>query len=277
MNCLLGIEKFIIDGNTDKERRKQMALENLGKKLAQLGQDTKASVQKMSESYSLNSKIGEEKRALEQLFAQIGEAVFEKAGEEGIPGLEGLEEKFGAVKAAKEAIAGLEEQVQKLKGVPTCPECGKEAMKGEKFCSACGAKLPEVEEPVEQMKQTAKEVGGEVGDAVNEAADKARDFLGSVADKASAFMKGVSSRFAQSKDAEEDDEFDQDIVDLAEGAAKAAEDAVEEAADAAEEAAEDAAEEVAEAAEEIADAAEEAAEEAADAAEEAADGMTAEA
>ena len=88
-----------------------MALENLGKKLAQLGQDTKASVQKMSESYSLNSKIGEEKRALEQLFAQIGEAVFEKAGEEGIPGLEGLEEKFGAVKAAKEAIAGLEEQM----------------------------------------------------------------------------------------------------------------------------------------------------------------------
>ena len=52
-----------------------MGFESLGKKLAQLGQDTKSSVQKMSESYQMNSRIADEKKNLEQLLAQIGEAV----------------------------------------------------------------------------------------------------------------------------------------------------------------------------------------------------------
>ena len=226
------------------------AFENLGKKLAQLGQDTRASVQKMSESYSLNTKLNEEKHALDSLFAQIGEAVFDKISEAPIPGLEGLEEQFGAVKAAKEAIKSLEDQVQKLKGVTVCPECGKEAAKGEKFCSACGAKLPEEEDPVDKVAESAKEVGNEVGDAVNEAADKARDFLGSVAGKAGAFFEGMTSKLNAKKD-DDDDEFDDDIVDLAEGKAEEVKEAAEEACEACGETVEEAKDACCEAAEEV--------------------------
>ena len=247
-----------------------MAFENLGKKLAQLGQDTKASVQKMSESYSLNSKLNEEKKALDSLFAQIGEAVFEKISEAPIPGLEGLEEKFGAVKAAKEVIKGLEDQVTRLRGVSVCPECGKEAAKGEKFCSACGAKLPEEEDPVDKMADSAKEVGNEVGDAVNEAADKARDFFGSMADKAGAFFEGVTSRLNAKKD-DDDDEFDEDIMDVAEGKVEEVKEAAEEACEACEEASEEACAACKEKAEEVCEACEEAAEEVSEACEEAAE------
>ena len=171
-----------------------MAFESLGKKLAQLGQDTKNSVQKMSESYQLNSKISEEKRGLEQLFAQIGEAVADKIGEAPIPGLEDLTEKFDAVTKAKEAIKDLEEQALKLKGIPTCPECGKEATKGEKFCSACGAKLPETEDFVEKLQQDAKEAGNEAGDLLNDAADKAKSFFGSFADEGRRVCQGCSGQ-----------------------------------------------------------------------------------
>ena len=41
-----------------------MGFEALGKKLAQLGQDTKTSVQKLGESYQMNGKINEAKKIL---------------------------------------------------------------------------------------------------------------------------------------------------------------------------------------------------------------------
>ena len=96
-----------------------MGLESFGKKLAQLGQDTRSSVQKMGENYQLNSKIADEKKGLEKLFQTIGEAIFE-ADPENAPA--GLEEEFEAVKAAKAAIAELESQKQKTKGVVICPD-----------------------------------------------------------------------------------------------------------------------------------------------------------
>ena len=71
------------------------SLESLGKKLARLGQDTKSSVQKLGENYQLNSRISDEKKALEKAFAEIGEAVF-NADPDNAP--EGLEEVFELVK-----------------------------------------------------------------------------------------------------------------------------------------------------------------------------------
>ena len=55
-----------------------MGLETLGKKLAQLGQDTVSSVQKTTEGVQMSTKIASEKKNLDKLFAQIGEAFFEK-------------------------------------------------------------------------------------------------------------------------------------------------------------------------------------------------------
>ena len=45
-----------------------MGLESLGKKLAQLGNDTRSSVRKMNESYQIGNKIAEEKKTLRGVY-----------------------------------------------------------------------------------------------------------------------------------------------------------------------------------------------------------------
>ena len=115
-----------------------MGFEQLGKKLMRLGQDTKSGVQKMGESYQINSKISDAKKALDQYYRAIGEKVYQDNSE---TPLEGMEEEFAAVKEALDNITEYTEQLNKVKGVTYCPECGKEAARGEKFCSDCGAPL----------------------------------------------------------------------------------------------------------------------------------------
>ena len=237
-----------------------MGLESLGKKLAQLGQDTVSSMQKTAESVQMNNRIADEKKALDKLFAQIGEAVFDKAGDV-IP--EGMEDLFEAVKNTKAAITDLEDQKKKMRSKRACPACGKEAGKGEKFCSECGTPLPpedDAADSAEQVKQNVADAASEVGDIVNDAADKSKGFFAEFAEKADAFVKGVASKVNEKKE-EFEDAFDDDF-----------EDAAEEAADAAEEAAEDAAEAVEEAVDAAEEACDGACEKAADAVEEACEG-----
>ena len=210
-----------------------MGFEELGKKLVRLGQDTKSGVQKMGESYQINTKISDEKKKLDQLYRTIGEAVY-KANRENP--LEGLEEEFEAIKTVTENLAGYTEQLNKVKGVLYCSECGKEAVRGEKFCSGCGAKLPEMEDDIsEKMKQDAKEAVGEAGEIMGDVVDKAKVLVGNVADKADAFVKGMTSKINRPN-------ADKVVLDLDEVEVKTAE--PEEAAEGSDETAEAAAEEV---------------------------------
>ena len=211
-----------------------MGFEQLGKKLMRLGQDTKSGVQKMGESYQINSKISDAKKALDQYYRAIGEKVYQDNSE---TPLEGMEEEFAAVKEALDNITEYTEQLNKVKGVTYCPECGKEAARGEKFCSDCGAKLPENQDDIaEKMKQDAKEASSEAGDIVNDVVDKAKGFVGNVAGKADAFVKGVTSKVSSAEDAAEDvvEEAAEVVEETAEDVADVVKDAAEEAADAAE-------------------------------------------
>lgn len=134
-----------------------MSLEMLTKKLAQLGQETKNSVQKMSESYQMNTKLSEQKRVQQRLLAGLGELALEFFGENPP---EGMEEQIKAIRATSEEIARLEETIQKMKGIRVCPGCGREVQDQAIFCSCCGEKLPEQEvkaEPVEEAAEPAED------------------------------------------------------------------------------------------------------------------------
>ncbi len=237
-----------------------MGFEELGKKLAQLGKDTKAGVQKASESYQLSSQIKDEKKALAKLFMAIGEAVYEK-DTENAP--EGLAAEFAAIKQAKEHIAELEETKKKM----------------------------QEEAANEKLKDDAAQAAGEAGEILNSAMDKTAEALGGaaksaqgvfsdLASKADSFFKGVSAKVggdsvksdvASGEAADVAEDVADAVEEVAETVAETAEEAAETVAEAAQEAAETATETVAEAAqdavEEAQEVADEVAEEVAEAAE----------
>ena len=169
-----------------------MGFESFGKKIAQLGQDTKSSVQKVGNVISINSRITEETDKLNELLAKVGSAAYDKFADNPP---EGLEETFEEIKGVKETLASLQEQREKAKGVVTCPECGKEYPVGENFCSACGAKLPEVEIVIDEETEDAE--------AGSDAAEKAKGIFNSFAGKADAFVKGFSSGIKDNGEEEE--------------------------------------------------------------------------
>lgn len=202
-----------------------MGFEELGKKLLRLGQDTKNGVQKVGETYQLNSKLADEKKKLDQLYRAIGEAVYAAHTEKP---LENMEEEFEAIKEVLENIEDINEQINRKKGIAFCTECGKEASRGENFCAGCGAKLPEVEDDYsEKMKQDAKEAVDEAGEIMGDVMVKAKGFMGNMVGKADAFVKGVASRVNNpNKDdvvaeLEEHEVTTMDAEDAAEGSADA--------------------------------------------------------
>ena len=270
-----------------------MGFEDLGKKLAQLGQDTKAGVQKMSSVYQINSKLSDEKKALSRLFAVIGETVYNAAPDQAP---EGLEDEYEAVLAAKERIAQLEEEKKAAAGPRVCPNCGREAASGDKFCAACGTRLPEEEteeteeiDYSEKLTRDAKAAAGEAGDIINSAAEATRGFFESFADKAGSFMKGVSSKLDKNGEKTVDAEFRETPVDeegdfeekvqqavadaykAAGEAAEKAQEVVKEAAETASQMAEQVFQDLKDSASDMADGAAEKAEEVQEAAEEAVD------
>ena len=112
-----------------------MGFSDLGRKLSKLGQDTKNGVQKVSDSVTISNRISQEKKSLERLFALIGEAVYKENPD---TPKTGLEDEWAAVKVAYANIASYTEQLNQVKGLIYCPNCGRPAAAGDKFCAKCG-------------------------------------------------------------------------------------------------------------------------------------------
>ena len=156
-----------------------MGFSDLGKKLSKLGQDTKNGVQKVSDSVSISNRISQEKKSLERLFALIGEAVYK---EDPDSPKAGLEDEWAAVKVAYSNIAAYTEQLNHIKGIVYCPNCGRPAANGDKFCAKCGFKLDNRPESTgAKMAKDLKEAGQEVGRIAEDAADKTGEAVGGAA------------------------------------------------------------------------------------------------
>jgi len=181
-----------------------MGFSDLGKKLSKLGQDTKNGVQKMSDSVSISNRITAEKKSLERLFASIGETVYKETPDDP---KEGLEDEWAAVKVAYANIASLNDQLNHVKGIIYCPNCGKPAAQGDKFCARCGFRLDNLHESTgSRMAEDIKEAGREVGRIATGAADRTGEMVGGAAadtknfftkfrDSTSKFMKETGRKF----------------------------------------------------------------------------------
>lgn len=113
--------------------------DDLGKKLSQAGQGALQKTKEMADIARLNSLISDEEKLLNNSYYQIGKLFSELHAND-------CEECFSAyISAVNESlkkISVLKAEMQALRAVSNCPNCGAEVTSSSLFCNVCGAQLP---------------------------------------------------------------------------------------------------------------------------------------
>lgn len=122
--------------------------DDLGKKVSDAGQKTVQKTKDVSEIMRINSLVSHAENRLNATYIQIGQLYMKQYGADG-------EEAFASlVASAKNMEAEIQryrEQIQNLKGIRSCPQCGAAVQKDGAFCTACGFAMPKVEvKPVDE-------------------------------------------------------------------------------------------------------------------------------
>ena len=137
------------------EERKMF--EDFEAKITGLVNSFKTGASNTIDSIGLKTKIDSAKKDIAKIYGDIGEK-FYTDNKDNIP--EGYEETFGLVKEKFELVNGYLEQVKKIAGIRTCPECGADVSKDYRYCTTCGAKMPEEKAPA-KVKYVCQECGTE--------------------------------------------------------------------------------------------------------------------
>lgn len=114
--------------------------EELGKKVSHTGQEAIKKTKNLADTAKLNSQIDTEEKAIKDSYSLIGKKYFEMNA--GNPD-ENLADYVNTINEAYKKIADLREQINKIKGVEACPNCGTDHSSNVAFCAKCGFKFPE--------------------------------------------------------------------------------------------------------------------------------------
>lgn len=120
-------------------------LEALGKKISETSQEVVQKTKDTAEVLKLNSMIADEENQLKELYIELGKSYYE-ANYSSIP--EEYTSLFANIKEKHTNIANLNDQVNKVKGLFPCPNCGASLPSDALFCSSCGTKIEKTEETV---------------------------------------------------------------------------------------------------------------------------------
>ena len=89
-------------------------IEALSKKIKKFGMDTMTEVQKMNEIRQLTSRVNEEKKKINAVYAEMGKKLYELYKE--VP-FEGFEAEFQSIEEKFTLIDLLQDQIRGVKGV----------------------------------------------------------------------------------------------------------------------------------------------------------------
>ncbi len=129
----------------------------LGKKASKTYQVTKEKAANLSEELKLKGKINDLKDKIEEIYTEIGEAVYNEVKDGKDVSKEEITAKCEKISKYKDEIEKLQSDILALKNVVKCANCGVELDLGDPFCYKCGTKQPEVEK-VEIKKETEDSV-----------------------------------------------------------------------------------------------------------------------
>ncbi len=142
-----------------------MALFNdFKKKVVGTTQSAVKATKDLAESSKLNSQVTDEQRKIEGLYSKLGKLYFEHFGDQAE---QPLKELCDEIKTAQEIITGLQLEIQRVKGIKICPNCGAELALTVGFCSECGTAVEtpaatEEKEPIIEKSKHCASCGAEL-------------------------------------------------------------------------------------------------------------------
>lgn len=116
--------------------------ENIGRKIVGVGKGAMRGAQNFSETVSLNARIDECKKNLNNCYSQLGQAYYSRAQGNVPPEFQGI---FDQIQMLNQNIVQLQEQIKIIKGIRQCPNCGAEVGSNVMFCGNCGYSMPPVQ------------------------------------------------------------------------------------------------------------------------------------
>ena len=110
--------------------------DDISKKLSQVSQNAVGKTKDTADIFKLKNEISEEERKIVALYNEIGRLYASLHYEDFEPSFANL------MASLKESVAAIElrqAQIQNIRNVTTCSNCGAEIARESMFCSACGA------------------------------------------------------------------------------------------------------------------------------------------
>lgn len=115
-------------------------LDEIDKKISQLGQNAIKKTKDMSESVKISAALREEEDKQTQLYRKIGEYIYENCQDTA----DGQIKIWCAdIMASKAQMLQYKERLKMLKGAVICSNCGAAVSSDSVFCNACGARIEE--------------------------------------------------------------------------------------------------------------------------------------
>lgn len=118
--------------------------DKLGKTVSDASQKTLAKTKEIADVTRLHAAISEAEKLAANQHLQIGKLYAQLHQDDYEEAFAGL---FQILTAAEEKIRGCRKQLQEIKGVRICADCGAEVPPGSIFCSSCGTTMPKLPEP----------------------------------------------------------------------------------------------------------------------------------
>ncbi len=117
-------------------------LDNIDKKITLLGQSAIQKTKEVSDTAKATSAIKNLESQKKEYYIALGESFYNKHISEAD---EQERELIGKIKMCDFEIQQLQEQIQKIKGTVSCPNCNAEIPVNAAFCSVCGTKIERME------------------------------------------------------------------------------------------------------------------------------------
>lgn len=118
--------------------------DDFGKRVKDAGQKSVQKTRELSEISHINTLISQAESNINRTYYEIGKAYVNLHRDDSE---ESLASMVSSITNLEAEIEQYKKQIQQIRGVQVCSQCGAEISRGSAYCSSCGAQAPKMEKP----------------------------------------------------------------------------------------------------------------------------------